>query len=329
MTFFVISGFLITGILLDQRQRGIGSWKDQLKKFYVRRAFRIFPLYYVVLLFVVAIDLATAVRQDFIWHLLFLNNLSGIFLQGGIGPYGPTFPWWSLAVEEQFYLCWAPLALLAPKKWLPAIIGIAAVSAFGFRLIGWLNDVSAGDLFVFTLGNLDALAAGCAVALLVRSRWALELITANIWRLIGTAATAGFLVLLYWHQSLDLLSFRTSFANVVISDMVWYLLAASTIFFLATGRAAILRALLENRVFVFVGRRSYGIYVLHEVVAHFLAIRYGALIELRTGIKLHLYGPLEAMLFGVVTLSLASLSYKYFELPLLEMRERRPVSAAM
>ncbi|MDB5807027.1 MAG: acyltransferase 3 [Betaproteobacteria bacterium] len=330
MTFFVISGFLITGILMDQRQRAPEmGWKAHLKKFYIRRAFRIFPLYYLTLLFVVGIGITGAVRTDVVWHILFLNNLSAIFLRDGIGVYGATFPWWSLAVEEQFYLCWAPLALFAPRKWLPWIVASAAIGAFGFRLIGWLCDVSAGFLFIFTLGNLDALAAGCTIALLVRSRFSLAPFVSSVVKGLGVAAAGGGVVLMFWHETLDLTSFRTSFANVVVSDMVWYTLAASIIFFLATGRARVICRILENRVFVFIGKRSYGIYVLHEVVAHILSTRFGSYFEKYAGIKLHLYGPLEAIVYLCITLILATISFRYFEVPLLKMREKKSVWAAI
>jgi len=122
--------------------------------------------------------------------------------------------------------------------------------------------------------------------------------------------------------------FRATYANVV-PDTIWYTLAASTIFFLATGRAKLICCALENRVLVFLGKRSYGIYILHEVVAHAMSLQYGSRIEKYTGIKFHLYGPMEFVVYFCITVGLATLSFKYFETPILNMRERRPLSAAV
>jgi len=321
MVFFTISGFLITNILLNQRESASGSMGAELKTFYARRAFRIFPLYYLVLLFVVWMDLTTAVTEDAGWHALFLNNLSAIFLRGGIGAYGPTFPWWSLAVEEQFYLLWAPLALFVPRRWIVPFITLAAASAFCFRLVGWNSGMRVDTLFVFTLGNLDALGAGCGIAILARSRFASSRLVEIGAATVAVAALAALLTLSAMHRTMGISDFRSTFANAVVSDCAWYLLAAALIFLFATGRNRPLSKILENPVFVYIGRRSYGIYVLHQVVAHTMYLRIGPRLEHLTGVKFQLYGPLEFCVYFAITLALASVSYKYFETPILRMRD--------
>jgi peptidoglycan/LPS O-acetylase OafA/YrhL len=330
--FFVISGFLITGILLDQRQKSEGEkWSRLLGNFYLRRAFRIFPLYYLVLAFVVWMDLTTAVTQDVGWHIVFLNNFSAIFIRGDIGPYGPTFPWWSLAVEEQFYLLWAPVVLIAPRRWVIPIIISAGISALSFRYIGWLNGVPVGKLFVLTLGNFDALAAGCGIAILIRSKHA-ELASTAAWmKAVCALSFFGLAFLSYEHQELGIAAFRPSVLNAVVSDACWYGIAAPLIFFLAINRAKLIGMFLENPVFVFIGQRSYGIYILHQVVAHTMYLRVGPRLERFTGIKLQLYGPTEFILYFAITLALATISYKYFETPLLRYRDRKfgPKSAVV
>ena len=294
-----------------------------LGNFYLRRAFRIFPLYYAVLAFVVWLDLTTAVTQDVGWHIVFLNNFSAILIRGDIGPYGPTFPWWSLAVEEQFYLMWAPVVLLAPRRWIVPVIVAAGIAAISFRLVGWLNGVAVGKLFVLTLGNLDALAAGCGIAILIRLKQATFVFTGNLLKTIGLLSVTGLSFLVYEHQKLGIEGFRPTIWNAVVSDIFWYGTVAPLIFFLATNRARVMSKVLENPVLVFIGKRSYGIYILHQVVAHTMYLRVGPRLERHIGTKLQLYGATEFILYFGITLLLAALSYRYFETPLLRYRDRK------
>nr|WP_246706552.1 acyltransferase [Rhizobium leguminosarum] len=110
LVFFVISGFLITRILIDlSARRQVLGVSALLINFYSRRFFRIQPIYYIALAFIICMGLNDAVREDVIYHILFLQNFSNVFLREDLGVYGPAYPWWSLAVEEQFYVFWAPV----------------------------------------------------------------------------------------------------------------------------------------------------------------------------------------------------------------------------
>ncbi|WP_245500462.1 acyltransferase family protein [Rhizobium leguminosarum] len=110
LVFFVISGFLITRILIDlSARRQVLGVSALLINFYSRRFFRIQPIYYIALAFIICMGLNDAVREDVIYHILFLQNFSNVFLREDLGVYGPAYPWWSLAVEGQFYVFWAPV----------------------------------------------------------------------------------------------------------------------------------------------------------------------------------------------------------------------------
>lgn len=115
--FFVLSGFLITGILLQCRrlaETGGQSSLFTLRRFYIRRFLRIFPLFYLVLLVSAVINLQ-GFRDGLWWHAAYLSNV--YFAAGGNA--GATIHFWSLSVEEQFYLIWPWLILYVPRAWLP------------------------------------------------------------------------------------------------------------------------------------------------------------------------------------------------------------------
>jgi len=138
--FFVLSGFLITGILLRER-RGVESGRQSIgfsvRQFYARRFLRIFPLYYACLALFVVLD-RFEIRKSLVWFACYLSNVF-FFLKGEFG--GPFSHFWSLAVEEQFYLFWPWIVLLAPRKRLLAILVGAIVLAPLTRLTTFLRNI--------------------------------------------------------------------------------------------------------------------------------------------------------------------------------------------
>ncbi|MGD0541558.1 MAG: acyltransferase, partial [Tepidisphaeraceae bacterium] len=179
--FFVLSGFLITGILLHAKQS-----PAFFRNFYARRALRIFPLAYGALLVVyVVLPLAgltawTSWKQQ-LWFWLYASNLHATFSTQDIG--GPGH-FWSLAVEEQFYLTWPTVVWLCNRRSLyGACIGCLIIS-LAARLVLIKLDYT---VFDFTLCRLDALAMGAILANFVRDRRGfavLESLRPQVW--LGT-----------------------------------------------------------------------------------------------------------------------------------------------
>ena len=134
--FFVLSGFLITGILIDLKGN-----KDYFKNFYMRRVLRIFPIYYVfLLLYFTLIPLFSYTVHDAIlpfgeklWYLLYGINIKYAF--SGWAENVTIGHFWSLAVEEQFYLIWPLIIYLTPKKKLPLISFIIIGLSLTIRVI--------------------------------------------------------------------------------------------------------------------------------------------------------------------------------------------------
>jgi peptidoglycan/LPS O-acetylase OafA/YrhL len=169
--FFVLSGFLITGILLKCREIS-GTFQHpffSLRQFYIRRFLRIFPLYYFVLCMVFLLNVAN-IRETIFWYMFYLCNIK-FAIDGNWA--GTLSHFWSLAVEEQFYLFWPFVILCSPRKILNHVVILAILVA---PLIKWvmasrgMNDIAVAVLMP---SNLDALGSGSLLALLETDRYRL------------------------------------------------------------------------------------------------------------------------------------------------------------
>lgn len=173
--FFVLSGFLITGILIDARD-GEGYFRN----FYMRRALRIFPLYYLFLAIIFwVLPLLTGAERDplgpQLWMLSYLGNF--LFSFGGWEAVpGHTTHLWSLAIEEQFYLIWPFVVFHSSRKALVRVC-LGAISAAWFFRLGMHLVVDTGiPGYALLPARMDALALGGLLSIAVRTEgWAEKL----------------------------------------------------------------------------------------------------------------------------------------------------------
>jgi peptidoglycan/LPS O-acetylase OafA/YrhL len=248
--FFVLSGFLITGIILDA-----GDSPRFYSNFFARRFLRIWPAYWLLLFLFYFFfpfifsgykwmfhDIA---RAPWLYLLLFIQNLWPIALPGAIGPT------WSLAIEQQFYIFWTPLAHRLHARWL--ILGALIMMAASPMVRLYF-----GDRFTptHTLTHLDGLAVGSLIAIALRLfRWPI-----TAWRWITRAAlaigTAG--VILMLHRGSP---FTDTLLAIGFGGMLLAALLGS-----AAQRPTLYCRLLTFRPLLFVGKISYGLYVSHILV---------------------------------------------------------------
>ncbi len=168
--FFVLSGFLITGIILD-RTRPDGNF---LCRFYFRRMLRIVPSYAVLVLvfwWLVASGVNNAAfNADIPWwrHLTFTQNL----WMSSADRWGPSAIsiTWSVAIEEQFYLFWPFLVILVPRRQIPILLAVIAVGSCAYRAFSWIEWHRSFMPYVSTLCRLDGLAAGSLIACIYRNQ---------------------------------------------------------------------------------------------------------------------------------------------------------------
>lgn len=304
--FFVLSGFLITTILLKSKGEQVLS---SLRNFYVRRTLRIFPLYYFVLLLCVIFGLKS-VTQDIYWHLAYLSNLK--FFLANSWP-GTGSHLWSLSVEEQFYLFWPLFILWVPKNYLKTVVvGLFTVGVVlqllkplifdGYKLAG-----------VLTLLNFDSLGAGGVLALFHRNEGFLQFKNSNIFGL--GVPLCGFILITALANFFDLPSLLFAIRRLLMVVMfTWIIYNASV-----GVRAPAMSYVLSSPFAVGLGKISYGVYVWHSFVPSARAYVFEVF-----GITSNLMttGVLAVIFHTILTILIAALSWRFFEAPINKLKER-------
>ncbi|QIM53989.1 acyltransferase family protein [Hydrogenophaga crocea] len=305
--FFVLSGFLITGILLDRRQ----SPARFLQSFYVRRLLRIAPSY-LVLVAIFWAAVAAGARNDVfnsdtpLWHHLTFTQNWWMAEHDRWGPSAISVTW-SVAIEEQFYLAFPLMVLLTPYKRLPVLLLAIALGSAVFRAMAWLLHDSAFTMYVHTLSRLDGLAAGAVIA------WACRHQGFEAWMTRHGAALQRLFTRLLWLIPLFLIAIRI---NLPLNMALWGHSYLTVVYALAVllilkrldrgGIGALRQAWLTR-----LGAVSYTVYLFHPL---FLACAF--LIARRPERVSTLYDAGLAAAALCATLIWAAFSLKFLERPL-------------
>jgi peptidoglycan/LPS O-acetylase OafA/YrhL len=277
--FFVLSGFLITGILLDTK-----ASSHYLRNFYARRTLRIFPLYYgfLIAVFVLAplalsiwhlqprlmntlgetyYDNYQSLVSNQAWLWTYCMNISYVF---GYKDWFFVGHFWSLAVEEHFYLIWPILVLLLSRRaLLAASVGcIAGALVLRVVMVCFVND--RWTVYLLTPCRMDGLALGAVLSLLVRDGRGLAWVSRHAAgaALVCTAVlAAGFIWQNSPHQG-------TYFTETIGHTLLVVLSGAVLIIALTAPATGLLNRLLTSSPLLFFGKYSYGLYVLHRPIIY-------------------------------------------------------------
>jgi peptidoglycan/LPS O-acetylase OafA/YrhL len=318
--FFVLSAFLITGILLrvrDERTVGGVSLGRALWTFYARRALRIFPAYY--LLLAMAAVLGTAVIPgEFAAALTYRTNWFLIAQDRWPPALGHL---WSLAIEEQFYLVWPLVILIAPRTWLPRLLTAIAVLSFCARVRFAVGSGSDMAVLISTVGNLEALALG---ALLAWHRHDQPSAESDRLRVTRGALLAG--VILF-----GVVAFITARVGPVrllgiLEVSSGALIGVWLVDRMATGFRGRVGQFLGCTPITYLGTISYGIYLYHELLRWILKMLHdGAANPPRWTTR---GTPEFVVVLLVSTVAVAMLSSRYVEQPIIRLKRFVPSSAS-
>ncbi len=289
--FMVLSGFLISSILLEMKARELPLGKC-LKKFYMRRAFRIFPLFYVV--FAIGCVLALpGFRKYWPYHLFYASNFPSVH-SGGVGTVGH---FWSLAVEEQFYLLWPLVLIVIPWKKLPAIMVGFGVVACAYRL--WVESGQPLHFYYLLPASFDYFALGGLLALrpYISSveRWTRPL---SDWRVLN-----GLIIV-------ALCCGRAGVYSPCGYRFCLGLIFAGVIARCADGTGW---RILDSCCLQYLGRISYGIYLYHLPVIGLISLH----------VPIDWTGSWSGFLWKTATtLCVAIPSYHFFEKPINDLKDK-------
>ena len=265
--FFVLSGFLITRILLSskdklssQPNRGLGKY---LKTFYIRRSIRIFPVYYLTLL-VLALVNEPPVRQKFAWLAFYGTNIYIAMYHTWLGTVDHL---WSLAVEEQVYLLLPLLLFVVPRRHIPLTTLCMIVGSVGLRYVLHRSESPWFIGYVSTPTCLDSFGLGALMAYgwLYQRDWFVRVFQSSVWIWLGLL---GFILVGVLNNWIAIDSSR-GYHNIM--SEVWERLAASLFGFFLIGRTVLgfgglMQWVLEHPVSQYLGRISYGLYLYHNFV---------------------------------------------------------------
>jgi peptidoglycan/LPS O-acetylase OafA/YrhL len=315
--FFVLSGFLITGILIDSKRA-----TNYLSSFYARRALRILPIYYGVaaVLFLLSLVVPWVAenlppRQEWALYFVYLQNVP-LFWTTGHREVTLVGHFWSLAVEEQFYLIWPLVVFFLPKRTILWICAVGCALALPLRV--YLQHHVFGmswAAMIITTARMDGLFVGAACAILVRRFRLFPVEIAAAFTGIGVLILGWIAVFHRRGEFFGAGPYMRTFGVTAVALLSGALLGFSQ------RRSLLLNRFLTFSGLRFFGRYAYGLYVFH-IPVYLLA---GGLIAPKVG--LHLPLPLKPailfiLLINAFSIALAVVSFEFFEARILRQKSR-------
>jgi len=310
--FFVLSGFLITTLLLEELRR---TGSIHLGQFYARRALRLLPALFalVIACSLVVVTTGGAEEAEFfasaaLWVIFYLANWASFFGY----PLHVLRHTWSLAIEEQFYFLWPALLVLLVRvtasraRLLVLVLSGVGVSVL-LRLWQWVAPEPVTQLYARLDWRGDSLLVGCALGVLAAGNWLPASRPARGWLLGGAVAGAVVLAAAFLGASWDALYMHGGGATLVALSV------GALIVEVLVAPAGWMARLLAFGPLVRTGRISYGLYLWHFPI--FFALSGLAYQQIHPTLP-------HVLLASVVTFLVAEASFRFLETPLLELKKR-------
>ena len=310
--FFVLSGYLICGILIDTRER-----EGYFKIFYSRRILRVFPLYYLTLLGVALICVLKGYPLTFgFWiHFLYIHNLLPNYPAISKSVSTAMMPHlWSMGVEEQFYLLWPLVVWFCPNRRILLRVTLVLIAcSFALRIVApWLNVTSFATNF-WTPTRVDAILMG-AVLVMIRG----ERIYRWLESIAQYAALGGVGVIAFINLASESWPFRTPLLAASMISL-WNIIAAAVV--VAVMReGSVLCRICSMKGICWLGARSYGLYLFHYIILYWFMFSFARRISRFMPFK---WAQLVTggCAFGLTVL-LAALCYRFIEEPAMNLKKR-------
>lgn len=312
--FFVLSGFLITGILLDSREAS-----NYFSTFYARRSLRIFPVYYLLLFIVILVSIHDKANIDDLGYFIFyLQNFHLSYHYWVVAFPGYMNHTWSLAIEEQFYIFFPFIVRYVKGRYLAGVCAfmvlIATLSRYTWSRFLPDNPI----IWASTLSNLDLLSTGALIAIAIRKYDPIRI--RNFLFVLSVVFLVAYTLFIrvFLHSN----PVKTPFALTGAQGQAFFVLLlpviAFTIVSLVSTRNLFIRVFFENKLIVYIGKISYGIYLFHLPCFAFIDAYFN-----------HAVHPLIRLggwgIFGlkiITAIFCAMISWHLFESKILKFKER-------
>ncbi len=318
LLFFVLSGFLITGLLLRGRDAAVPGGPTRgavFRSFVARRALRIAPIYYLVVLLGWGAGYGP-IAQHLPWHLTYTGNIAMTYFDARLAQ---ATHLWSLCVEEQFYLLWPLVVLFVTGKRLVWVAGGLVVFSFGYEIAGALNGRTWEQTHLVLQGCMDALGLGALLAICLHRDQRDG--SARSPRFVLAAAILGAPLLLFAQgfRFQTGLSATDALAYRVPSDIGLALVSLVLVYIAIGAGPSMVRAVLELAPLRFIGRISYGIYLYHLFL-----IAIGRAVARRYDVPEMPKGWSMFLLYSAISTGVAAISWYAIEAPINRQKRRFP-----
>lgn len=304
--FFIISGFLITYLLIFEKSNYPNI---SLKKFYIRRFLRIFPVYYLVIFISYLIFNKSHPETDYLSNLLFIGNFS--MISTNLWTVAPMNPLWSICIEEHFYLIIPLIVYLIPTSKLKLVLFSIILISIIFR--GWATAnivYNWKTIYLHTLSRCDVIAIGGLIAIWYHSK-------KHLFKLNNIYLFFSSLILILLLLTVDVGDYSTVLKATLKKYIFIIPICIMFITFILPSQeqSQLARRLKENKTLDYLGKISYGLYMYHSFVILYLD-RY---------INLNNSLIIKITIVTLLTIAISIISYEFFEKKILKFKKNYEV----